>query len=235
MSTETQPDTPELLPVDAPMERKSFAFDLKLADLTDDGQFSGYAAVFGNVDLDGDVIEPGAFRKTIRESRGEVPILWQHNPGEPIGVSLELEEDDRGLYARGQLVLRGRGEEAYAHLKARSLRGLSIGYQTVKQTLDRHEGVRRLKELKLWEFSLVTFPANPLAVVTGVKSDQLVRELSSLAGEVRMLKALLAAEPATATRPDDGAAAATEEPALATLRVLTALTADIQQTMEVAR
>lgn len=148
------------------MEQRGFKFDVKSID--EQGIFEGYAAVFGNEDLGGDIIEPGAFKKTLQENP-RMPILWQHNPREPIGVTLEAYEDMHGLRVRGQLNLEtSRGREAYALLKQGALKGLSIGYDAIKEVW---EGARRrLKEIRLWEWSLVTFPMNPLAQVTAVKA-----------------------------------------------------------------
>lgn len=148
------------------MDRKGFKFSLKQID--EQGIFEGYAAVFGNEDLVGDIIEPGAFAKTLQENP-KIPILWQHNPSEPIGVTLAAVEDGKGLRVQGQLNLETtRGREAYALLKQGALKGLSIGYDTIKEAWD--GTVRRLKEIRLWEWSLVTFPANPMAQVEGIKS-----------------------------------------------------------------
>lgn len=214
METEAQP---------AILETKDFAFELKLEELTDDGQFEGYASVFGNEDTHGDIVEKGAFRKTIRESKGQIPILWQHDPYEPIGESLEMEEDEHGLRTRGQIVLdTQRGAEAYALMKrTKAFRGLSIGYQTVKreiENLDDGKVVRRLKELKLWEYSLVTFPANTLAVVGNVKTTVLLRDLRSLrATDPTTFEALLTQlEPGNSPLDSRGAADLTDEPAIAT-------------------
>lgn len=148
------------------MEQKGFKFDVKSID--EQGIFEGYAAVFNNVDLGGDVIEPGAFKKTLQENP-RMPILWQHDPREPIGVTLEAYEDGKGLRVKGQLNLETtRGREAYALLKQGALKGLSIGYDAVKEVW---EGTKRiLKEIRLWEWSLVTFPMNPLAQVAEVKA-----------------------------------------------------------------
>ena len=72
--------------------------------MTGDGTFSGYASVFGEVDLGKDAIEPGAFRKSLAE-RGAagVRMLFQHDPGEPIGAWKTIREDARGLYVEGLL------------------------------------------------------------------------------------------------------------------------------------
>lgn len=186
---------------DSTIETKEFEF--KLDDISDDGAFEGYASTFGNVDSYGDIVERGAFKKTIKESKGQVPILWQHDAYEPIGVSLEMEEDDNGLHTRGQLVLEvERAAAARALMKAKALKGLSIGYSAVKFVIntDKQSEVRRhLKELKLWEYSPVTFPANTLATVGSVKSAEIVR-LASLLNELRqadpeLVKSLLAQAP----------------------------------------
>jgi HK97 family phage prohead protease len=148
------------------MEAKEFKLDVKA--IGDEGTFEGYAAVFGNIDLGGDVIDPGAFTKTLQEN-SRIPILWQHDPKEPIGVTLQAQEDGKGLLVKGQLNLETtKGREAYALLKQGALKGLSIGYDAVKEVWD--GAVRRLKEIRLWEWSLVTFPMNPAAQVVAVKS-----------------------------------------------------------------
>jgi hypothetical protein len=195
---------------------KDFPFELK--DLDEEaGTFTGYAAVFGNVDLDGDVIEPGAFRKTIRESGGKVPILWQHDRYEPIGVG-KLAEDGKGLLAEGQLnVETQRGREARALMQQGALSGLSIGYKAIKPVYE--AGVRRLKEIAVREFSPVTFPANELARVATVKGmGSLLRDLRLLREtDEEGFKALLAElEPDESPLEDDGAAGLGVEPEVTT-------------------
>lgn len=149
-------------------ERQAFAFETKAVD--EAGLFEGYASTFGNEDLGGDVVMPGAFRKTIVE-RPEVPILWSHDPYElPLGKSVEMREDDRGLYVRGQLNMETqRGREVRALMQQGALKGLSIGYQVIKREFK--NGVRLLQEVKLGEFSPCVFPMNTAAAVTGVKSS----------------------------------------------------------------
>lgn len=143
-------------------------FRLKLKTLEEDGTFEGYASTFGNVDLDGDRVDPAAFNRTLKNFRGEVPILFDHDPGRPIGVTTEMTTDARGLRIKGRLVLgTAAGREAYELLKARALKGLSIGVQVVKEGWD--GGVRVLKELRLHEISLVAIPADPFAEVLSVK------------------------------------------------------------------
>lgn len=152
------------------MLTKDIKFQIKA--VSDSGSFEGLAAVYGNVDLGGDIIAPGAFAKTIREKKGEVPILWQHDQREPIGLGT-LTDSKEGLQIEGQLVLESPvAQKAYALMKARVLKGLSIGYDTVVSEYDNANDIRTLKELKLWEVSVVTFAMNPLAEVTSVKQMQ---------------------------------------------------------------
>jgi len=155
------------------MDRRVFKLELKATDDAT-GMFEGYAAVFGNEDWYGDVIEPGAFTKTLQE-QPHIPILWQHNTDQPIGLTEEASEDNIGLKVRGKLNMETvQGREAYSLLKQGVVRGLSIGFDTVKREIT--EEIRRIKEIRLWEWSLVTFPANPLALVTGVKNAEEVEE-----------------------------------------------------------
>jgi len=148
---------------------------LEVKGLTDEGTFTGYGAVFGNIDRVADRLSPGAFAKSLARHAKEgsaIPILWQHNPDELIGVWEDLAEDAKGLKGTGRLVLEtSRGREAYALLKSGAMRGLSIGFETIKSEPD--GAIRVLKELDLWEISLVTFPANRRALVTAVKSERI--------------------------------------------------------------
>jgi HK97 family phage prohead protease len=161
---------------------KDFRFELK--SLTAEGTFEGLAAVYGNVDLGGDVIEAGAFQKTLADKGGEVPILWQHDQREPIGLG-KLTDSSQGLIVRGELALESPvAQKAYGLLKRGVLKGLSIGYDSVKDKMV--GGVRRIAEMKLWEVSLVTFGMNPLAQVLGVKN------LEDFGGEIREFCELLA-------------------------------------------
>jgi len=155
------------------MKHKKLSLDVK--ELEDDGTFSGYVAVTGTEDRQGDIIESGAFRKTNQEN-DTFPLLWQHKRETPIGVIKEVEEDSKGQWVKGELNLdTQKGKEAYSLLKQEAIKGLSIGYKTIKDKIE--EGVRIIKELKLFEGSLVTFPANPLAQVEAVKTVPQMQEI----------------------------------------------------------
>jgi HK97 family phage prohead protease len=150
------------------------ALKLDVLGITDEGTFEGHAAAFHNTDSYGDVIEPGAFKRTLDHWRTKgkpIPILWQHNPYEPIGHTLEASEDEKGLAVKGQLILGvQKAREAYELMKAEVLGGLSIGYDTVKDRIDGR--TRYLKELKLYEYSVVTWPANERATYGNLKHTQ---------------------------------------------------------------
>ena len=102
----------------------------------------------------------GAFANTLVQ-RGvhRIPMLFQHDPAEPVGVWLELREDHRGLFARGRLIPEvARARELLSLLRAGAVDGLSIGFRTVKGNIDPCTRVRRLLAVDLWEISIVTFP-----------------------------------------------------------------------------
>lgn len=146
-----------------------------------EGVVTGLAAVYGNVDRVDDVIVPGAFTKTLRENGGRVPLLYQHRQDQPIGACT-LQDTSAGLALTGKLVLEvPEALKAWQLMKAGVLKSFSIGYDVVRSSP--RGGVRVLEELKLWEVSVVTIPANPLAAVTSVKAAE-EREAERLAGEV---------------------------------------------------
>jgi uncharacterized protein len=142
-------------------------FSLKIKSVDEAGRFTGIGAVYNNVDLGGDKILPGAFTRTLAAGK-QFPLLWQHNPSDPIG-SVKVTDTSQGLMVEGQLLLSdATAMKAYQFLKSGIIRGLSIGFETIKSAFV--DGVRELQELKLWELSVVTFPMNESAMVTGIKA-----------------------------------------------------------------
>lgn len=146
-----------------------------IATVDEAGAFEGYASVFGEVDLGGDVVMPGAFARTLQgRDPASVKLLWQHEAGEPIGVWTALVEDAVGLKARGRLNLAvGRARETHALLRQGAVDGLSIGFRAGRVSRDRNAGVRRIHTLDLVEISIVTFPMLPQARVHAVKQAHL--------------------------------------------------------------
>jgi len=145
------------------------------ATIAADGAVEGYASLFGEVDQARDIVLPGAFNASLR-SRGlrRIPMLFQHDPAEPIGVWLDLHEDYRGLFARGRLIPEVmRARELLALLEVGAADGLSIGFRTVKGRVDPRSRIRKLEVIDLWEISIVTFPLLPGARVRAVKEARL--------------------------------------------------------------
>lgn len=174
---------------DASHEIKQLPCALAIKDLDDTGTFKGYASVFGALDLGMDIVEAGAFKRTLREhaQRKTMPkMLWQHDRHEPIGVWTALAEDDKGLAVEGRLILDvQRGRETHALLKAKAIDGLSIGYQTKKYKVDTDSQIRRLLDVDLLEISPVTFPMLPKATITAVKGlPRTVREFEEYLRDV---------------------------------------------------
>lgn len=156
------------------MDRKTFS--LKITSLDGEGRtVEGYANVFGNLDAVGDIVHPGAFVKTLNERGGKIKFLWQHDLSEPLGRMVEMHEDAYGLAFKAVISDTARGRDALALLKDGAVDSFSIGYDSIKgatdYTKDPDTGatVRNLREVKLYEVSLVTLAANELATMTGLK------------------------------------------------------------------
>ena len=142
--------------------------------LASDGTVEGYASLFGEIDQARDMVMPGAFAQTL-QTRGlrRIPMLFQHDPSEPVGIWLELREDIRGLWARGRLIPEvARGRELMALVQQGAIDGLSIGYRTVRGRIDPKTRIRKLYQVDLWEISIVTFPLLAGARVRAVKSHR---------------------------------------------------------------
>lgn len=163
------------------LETKFLPVELKAGKASDDGRYreiEGYGAVFGNVDSYNEIIEPGAFANSIAAK--EPKMAWQHDLRELVGRWDDYREDANGLMMRGRIATRTeRGADAVELLELGALKGLSIGFNTVKSEMDHDKGIRRLLEIDLWEVSLVSVPANPLANVTGFKSIETTREFEA--------------------------------------------------------
>lgn len=155
----------------------------------------GYGSFFGETDRGGDIVMPGAYKASLAElkaSGGQVKMLWQHDPTQPIGVWDEVREDKRGLFVKGRILTDvEKGREAASLIEAGAIDGLSIGYRTVKATKN-DKGQRLLKELELWEVSLVTFPMLPSARI-GAKGDtpegEDLRDLVRIIEDARLMLA----------------------------------------------
>jgi len=152
------------------VETKDIEFKFTMADTESEaGTFTGYASVFDMVDSYGDAVQKGAFKKTLKEKK-EFPLLWSHDISEPIGVISGI-EDEKGLSITGRLNMDvQRAREVRSLMAQGAVKGLSIGYNVVKELIDRESGIRQLKEINLWEISPCVFQACPQAEIDGVKT-----------------------------------------------------------------
>lgn len=123
------------------------------------GRFAGYASVFNAVDQGGDIVMPGAFRKSLlKRGCDGIRLLFQHDSKEPIGVWNRIVEDGFGLWVEGRLLPGVQRADALRRLiEGGALDGLSIGFRAVRATRDAAKH-RRLWQIDLWEISIVTFP-----------------------------------------------------------------------------
>ncbi len=171
------------------MTYKQLDLPLSLKSLEPTGLFIGYASIFDVIDRHREQVAKGAFQNSLNvwKEQGQMPkMLWQHDVKNPIGFWHSIVEDERGLLVKGQFLLDlQQGREAYSLLKNGVVDGLSIGFMSKKSRQDTIKKTRVLEEVDLYEISLVTFAANPLAKVTDVKGvdeeeEELVREIMRL-------------------------------------------------------
>lgn len=158
------------------METRDFKLQIKA--LSEEGAFTGLAAVYSELDLVGDVILPGAFAKSIGDQGRGFPLLFAHRQDEPIGIG-QVEDSKPGLLIHGQLLMDDPAAvRAYRHMKNGSMKGLSIGFRVPNpQAVEYRDDIRYLKQVQLFEVSLVAIPAAPKAQVISVKSLSDVRML----------------------------------------------------------
>lgn len=171
------------------MEEKTFPFEIK--KLTEEGTFEGYAAIFNKPDALNEVIEPGAFTKTLKEGNTR-PMLWYHDPRNPIGI-VELEVDKKGLKVFGTLNLEVQAaKEKHALMKQKVIKGLSFGFKTIVDAWE--DTLRMLKEVKLYEVSPCTFQSHPKALIANVKQEKTEHNFKSLDETIKFLEGMKSGE-----------------------------------------
>lgn len=177
--------------------RKRLFAGLTLKSISQSGSFSGYASLFGEVDLGKDCVERGAFLKSLaRRGAKGVRMLFQHDPAEPIGAWRVIREDARGLYVEGVLAEGvARAREVLELMRKGALDGLSIGFQTVRAKSDPKSGIRRILEADLWEISIVTFPMLPSARIGEVKAQPMIAADRALVEGIRRAARAMAPGP----------------------------------------
>lgn len=145
-----------------------------------DLRISGYASLFGQADMSGDVVQPGAFAACLLAMPSRLPMLFGHETAEPIGVWDRIFEDRAGLFVSGRLIGGHQKTDRTARLiREGALSGLSIGYR-VKRASRMGTG-RNLIELDLWEVSVVAFPMLRSARVTQINDIEIDYEKRKLA------------------------------------------------------
>jgi len=141
--------------------------NLNLVNFDENGYFQGYASVFNIVDYAGDMILPNSF---VGNKIDGVKLLWQHNHHHPIGIIDKAYENEKGLYVEGRIFLNlNLGREAYILIQNKVTDHLSIGYEVLDFYY--HGDIRCITKIKLWEVSVVTFPANEFAEVIAVGNE----------------------------------------------------------------
>ena len=178
------------------MEKATLFFPFEVKAVADGGRFTGYASTFGNVDLQDDVIEPGAFKSTLEKHGGKVPILWNHRHTDVVGFGIGAKEDSHGLHVEGELTIttdlgRNVHELAKHALKLGQQMGLSIGYSILPKGAEHSGGIRRLKALQLHEYSITPFPANPEARLSAVKQMDAYAHVREIVKDRKDLRAFL--------------------------------------------
>lgn len=151
---------------------------LDVKEVQETGAFEGLASVYGNIDLGGDIVSPGAFKEFVYTKDGQIVLLDSHNTRSPIGKG-KVTDTHMGLAIRGQLNLKvSRARDVHELMKDGVINGLSIGFDILQGGSEvREDGVRLLKAIKLWEVSTVVFPMNPEAQVSSVKGTQQITSI----------------------------------------------------------
>lgn len=143
--------------------------NLEVKSLTGEGYFSGYASVYNITDNHNDIIINGAFAKSINNGVSDIKLLWQHDTSQPIGSFTYINEDEYGLYVEGRLMLNlVKAREAFSLLNEGVVESLSVGFQVEESNFDYENNIRYIIKAKLFEISLVTFPANDQAKIISV-------------------------------------------------------------------
>jgi len=135
------------------------SFEVRAVEDGEPGSFEGYASVFGVVDSHGTVFDEGAFKKTVQDRKGWLPIVWMHKPDEPIGRAV-VTEDGKGLYVKGQLDLDvQRGAEVHSGMKKGYITEMSHSFRKVRDKKVRAEDdseIPHFIEVQSYEVSPVT-------------------------------------------------------------------------------
>lgn len=171
------------------IEYKTFKFNIEKIEETKSksdemGLIKGYASTFGNIDLGDDVVQRGAFLKSIEKYQKEgdkIPICFQHSLMDIVGGCdpARMREDEKGLYIEGEIYKKTlKGCDVYELAKQKVLNKMSIGYSVDACDYDeeiengKSRNIRLLKEVSLYEISMVSHPMNQQARISDVKTEK---------------------------------------------------------------
>jgi HK97 family phage prohead protease len=173
-------------------EIRTNSVDFEVRAEGDGMTFTGYASVFNSPseDLGGFVeyVAPGAFKRSL-QSRNEVKLLWNHDSGEPLaslrGGTMQLFEDERGLKVTAQLPNTTRGRDIAELLRTKVIDSMSFGFNVIKDSWSRDGQTRTLESVRLFEVSVVSFPAYEATVAQvrsapSINADELADALLKL-------------------------------------------------------
>ena len=155
------------------------SLDIKDVDAKQ-GIVSGYFSAFGNVDSDGDIMMPGAFKRSIQdwgpEAKGRIKHLMNHDPSQPLGKILELKEDNYGLFYRSQIGKHKLGVDFIKMVESDLIKEHSIGFRTLRE--QKNDSANEIHEVMLFEgSSLTAWGANEMTPLVNMKSINDVGEL----------------------------------------------------------
>lgn len=165
---------------------------------TESNTITGHASMFGNIDAHKDIVLAGAYKKTIQENKDRIKLLWQHDVFEPIGKPTHLQEDSKGLYFEAKISNTETGKKAITLIRDGVLNEMSIGYNVIKDDYDTKRNARLLKEIQLFEISIVSFASNEKATINGIKGvEHLLYEMKNgkfIADRIKIQEAIKALE-----------------------------------------
>ena len=146
------------------LEYKNLAFEIKEFNNDDPDYFyfEGYGSTFGNIDRGGDVVVKGAFVESLKRQMPK--LLWQHKMDMPIGIFTDAYEDDHGLYLKAKMPRDDKfvSDRVIPQMKIGAVNEMSVGFYLTEKEYGEYQGeqVRFLKEISLYETSLVSIPMN---------------------------------------------------------------------------
>tara|TARA_A100001201_G_scaffold53207_1_gene52276 strand:+ start:715 stop:1410 length:696 start_codon:yes stop_codon:yes gene_type:complete len=137
------------------------------------GIVKGYGSIFDNKDSDDDVIERGAYSRTLKENGHRVKYIYQHDITKPLGRMKELGEDEKGLYFVAEVPKTTLGKDVLELIKYGVITENSVGIMPTIKDYSEEKNVRYIKEAKLYEISAVTLAANEEAIINEIKNKKM--------------------------------------------------------------